>query len=63
MIFLLDLVAARIDAEHPMHVYAATLPSDPTPMSWPSHLRAMLSDTNLGAAVAEERERLRQSRR
>ncbi|CAJ1444439.1 unnamed protein product [Effrenium voratum] len=58
LIFLLDLMAARSEA-HPMHSYVATLPSQsPTPMSWPSNLRAMLADTNLGAAVAEERSQL-----
>eukprot|EP00434_Breviolum_minutum_P035186 symbB.v1.2.031140.t1/scaffold3582.1/size53800/3 len=59
IVFLLDLVAARVDPEHPMHVYVSSLPKEsPTPMSWPSNLRAMLSNTNLGAAVDEEREQL-----
>ncbi|CAL1163557.1 unnamed protein product [Cladocopium goreaui] len=58
-VFLLDLLAARVDATHPAHVYLAALPREsPTPMSWPANLRAMLAGTNLGAAVDEEREQL-----
>ncbi|CAK9088408.1 unnamed protein product [Durusdinium trenchii] len=59
MVFLLDLMAARLDEKHPRHAYASALPKQPpTPMAWPENLRTMLSGTNLGAAVAEEREEL-----
>ncbi|CAE7567203.1 set10 [Symbiodinium pilosum] len=59
MVFLLDVIAARTNKEHPLAAYAASLPSTaPSPVGWPPALRAMLQGTNLAAAVAEERSKL-----
>eukprot|EP00439_Symbiodinium_sp_Y106_P079599 s226_g18.t1 len=59
MVFLLDLIAARSNKEHPQAAYAASLPSTaPSPVGWPPALRAMMQGTNLAAAVAEERSKL-----
>ena len=57
---LMELLAARADADHPWHPYAATLPSSaPGALCWPRWRLELFAGTALGRAAAARLSELR----